>query len=111
MSKNGVSSSNKTLNWILYLALNQGVLVKNKSKVKMISSKSRQEGFSAHLRQDQESAETCMVRMKTNYQEMSERLGSKHFEDVSNEKDGALLFVALNVNAKIVIECVSGVHF
>ena len=68
MSKNEVSSSNKvTLNCPLDLALNRSVLEKDKSKVKIVSRKSEQEGFGAQLRQDEESTETRMVAMKATY--------------------------------------------
>ena len=83
MSKNGISSSNKvTPNWILDLALNRGVLEKDENKVKIVSCKSEQEGFSAQLRQYEDSAEIRMVRMRASYQEMSKSLGSRQFEDV-----------------------------
>ena len=91
MSKNGVSSSKKvTVNWILDLTLNQGVTEKDEIKVKITSGISEQEGISVQLRQDKYSAEICMVRMKASYQEISKSLGSRQFEDVSNEKDDKL---------------------
>ena len=77
------SSSNKmTLKCILDLVLNRGVLEKDENKVKIVSCKSEQEGFSAQLRQYEDSAEIRMVRMRASYQEMSKSLGSRQFEDV-----------------------------
>ena len=80
--------------------MNQGVTDKDESKVKIISGISEQEGISVQLRQDKDSAKIYIVRMKASYQELSKRLGSRQFEDVSNEKTANCYY------AKIVFGCV-----
>ena len=55
----------------MFLALNLGVSEKDKSKVWIISGKFDQEGFSALLRQDNDSAETRIVTLKASYLELS----------------------------------------